>query len=183
MVARGCMRWVKAMGSSPPSLLYLLHGLRSQITCPHFPEGDTKTLRGSSSLWAFNESLIRGDWGMRGAGVESPGPSGTATFPHRKSEAPGAFQARDEGRSQRPSQGQSQLRRQSSPAPSRQVSTASHQLSRVITASPKTLGSRHVSWAGRSSVRRVGPQHGIELYSFPWARSSWQDVRDSMQIL
>ncbi|XP_011893580.1 PREDICTED: LOW QUALITY PROTEIN: TRIO and F-actin-binding protein [Cercocebus atys] len=41
---------------------------------------------------------------------------------HRKSEAAGAFQAQDEGRSQRPSQGQSQLlRRQSSPAPSRQV--------------------------------------------------------------
>ncbi|XP_057648449.1 TRIO and F-actin-binding protein isoform X2 [Chionomys nivalis] len=39
----------------------------------------------------------------------------------RKSEAPGAFQARDEGRSQRPGQGQSQLRRQSSPTPSRQV--------------------------------------------------------------
>ncbi|XP_039102070.1 TRIO and F-actin-binding protein isoform X3 [Hyaena hyaena] len=40
----------------------------------------------------------------------------------RKSEAPGAFQARDEGRSQQPSQGQSQLlRRQSSPALSREV--------------------------------------------------------------
>ncbi|XP_029811275.1 TRIO and F-actin-binding protein [Suricata suricatta] len=40
----------------------------------------------------------------------------------RKSEAPGAFQARDEGLSQRPSQGQSQLlRRQSSPALSREV--------------------------------------------------------------
>uniref|UniRef100_A0A2K5JSR3 PH domain-containing protein n=1 Tax=Colobus angolensis palliatus TaxID=336983 RepID=A0A2K5JSR3_COLAP len=40
----------------------------------------------------------------------------------RKSEAAGAFQAQDEGQSQRPSQGQSQLlRRQSSPAPSRQV--------------------------------------------------------------
>ncbi|XP_054552813.1 TRIO and F-actin-binding protein [Talpa occidentalis] len=40
----------------------------------------------------------------------------------RKSEAPGAFQARDEGQSQRPSQGQSQLlRRQSSPALSREV--------------------------------------------------------------
>ncbi|XP_063479129.1 TRIO and F-actin-binding protein isoform X16 [Symphalangus syndactylus] len=39
----------------------------------------------------------------------------------RKSEAAGAFQAQDEGRSQQPSQGQSQLlRRQSSPAPSRQ---------------------------------------------------------------
>ncbi|KAM5336135.1 TRIO and F-actin-binding protein [Glossophaga mutica] len=42
----------------------------------------------------------------------------------RKSEAPGAFQARDEGRSQRPGQGQSQLlRRQSSPALSREVTT------------------------------------------------------------
>ncbi|XP_058424365.1 TRIO and F-actin-binding protein isoform X2 [Diceros bicornis minor] len=41
---------------------------------------------------------------------------------HRKSEAPGAFQARHEGRSQRPDQGQSQLlRRQSSPALSREV--------------------------------------------------------------
>ncbi|XP_026963392.1 TRIO and F-actin-binding protein isoform X2 [Sagmatias obliquidens] len=40
----------------------------------------------------------------------------------RKSEAPGAFQTRDEGRSQRPSQVQSQpLRRQSSPALSREV--------------------------------------------------------------
>ncbi|XP_040610177.1 TRIO and F-actin-binding protein [Mesocricetus auratus] len=43
----------------------------------------------------------------------------------RKSEAPGAFHARDEGRSQRPSQGQSQLGRQSSPAPSRQVTKPS----------------------------------------------------------
>ncbi|XP_036014963.1 TRIO and F-actin-binding protein isoform X5 [Mus musculus] len=43
----------------------------------------------------------------------------------RKSEAPGAFQTRDEGRSQRPSQAQSQLRRQSSPAPSRQVTKPS----------------------------------------------------------
>nr|XP_008506238.1 PREDICTED: TRIO and F-actin-binding protein [Equus przewalskii] len=40
----------------------------------------------------------------------------------RKSEAPGAFQAQQEGRSQRPGQGQSQLlRRQSSPALSREV--------------------------------------------------------------
>lgn len=107
---------------------------------------------------------------MRGAGVASPRPSGTATFPHRKSEAPGAFQARDEGRSQRPSQGQSQLRRQSSPAPSRQVSTASHQPSRVVTASPNTLGSGLVSWAGRPSVRRAGPQHEIELHSLPWGQ-------------
>lgn len=95
--------------------------------CPHFPEGETEALRGSSSLWAFNESLLWGGLGMLGAGTESQRPSGTATSTLRKSEAPGAFQARDEGRSQRPSQGQSQLRRQSSPAPSRQVSSASHQ--------------------------------------------------------
>lgn len=70
-----------------------------------------------------------------GAGVEEVGAGrgtvpkalrGAAAFAHRKSEAPGAFQARDEGRSQRPGQGQSQLlRRQSSPALSREVSTAS----------------------------------------------------------
>lgn len=155
------------MGSSPSSLLCLLHGLMSQITCPHFPGGETETLRESSSFWAFSEFFYQEWLGMRGAGMESPRPSGTATFPHRKSEAPGAFQARDEGRSQRPSQGQSQLRRQSSPAPSRQVSTSSHRPSQVVTASPSTLGSGHVSWAGRSPVRRAGPQHEIELHSLP----------------
>ncbi|KAB1270215.1 TRIO and F-actin-binding protein [Camelus dromedarius] len=77
-----------------------------------------------------------GPQGSNGGRTRSPGRAeverlfgqerrGVAAFAHRKSEAPGAFQARDEGRSQRPSQGQSQLlRRQSSPALSREVSTA-----------------------------------------------------------
>lgn len=61
-----------------------------------------------------------------GSGTVPKALRGAAAFAHRKSEAPGAFQARDEGRSQRPGQGQSQLlRRQSSPALSREVSTAS----------------------------------------------------------
>lgn len=50
------------MGSSPPPLLCLLHGLMSQITCPHFPGGETETLSGSSLFWAFNESFIRSGW-------------------------------------------------------------------------------------------------------------------------
>ena len=63
--------------------------------------------------------------GTRGPGVLGVGQS-QGPFAHRRSEAPGAFQARDEGRSQRPSQDQSQLlRRQSSPALSREVSAAS----------------------------------------------------------
>lgn len=114
-----------------PSLscvLFMALGVRlDSADCPHFPEGETEALRGSFSLWAFNESLLRGGLGMLGAGMESQRPSATAIFTYRKSEAPGAFQARDKGRSQRPSQGQSQLRRQSSPVPSRQVSTARHQ--------------------------------------------------------
>nr|XP_017508559.2 TRIO and F-actin-binding protein isoform X5 [Manis javanica] len=63
----------------------------------------------------------------------------------RKSEAPGAFQAWDEGRSQRPSQGQSQLlRRQSSPALSREVTkllvkqTESAQRSRAEPSHPRS---------------------------------------------
>uniref|UniRef100_A0A2K5ULT7 TRIO and F-actin binding protein n=1 Tax=Macaca fascicularis TaxID=9541 RepID=A0A2K5ULT7_MACFA len=68
---------------------------------------------------------------QRQPGTQVQHSSGAAPWPEverlfgqerRKSEAAGAFQAQDEGRSQRPSQGQSQLlRRQSSPAPSRQV--------------------------------------------------------------
>lgn len=60
------------MGSSQPSLLCLLPDFMSQIKCPHFPEGETETLRRSSSLWAFNESFYQGWLGMRGARVESP---------------------------------------------------------------------------------------------------------------
>lgn len=56
------------------------------------------------------------------------GPQDLRGVPHfacRKSEAPGAFQAREEGRSRRPGPAQSQLqRRQSSPALCREVSTA-----------------------------------------------------------
>lgn len=63
---------------------------------------------------------------MAGVGRSPRALRGAAAFAHRKSEAPGAFQARQEGRSQRPGQGQSQLlRRQSSPALSREVSTMS----------------------------------------------------------
>ncbi|KAM5289137.1 TRIO and F-actin-binding protein-like [Ctenodactylus gundi] len=63
--------------------------------------------------------------GSNGGRTRSPGRAEVERLfgqERRKSETPGAFQARDEGRSQRPSQSQSQLvRRQSSPAPSRQV--------------------------------------------------------------
>ncbi|XP_069855577.1 TRIO and F-actin-binding protein isoform X1 [Dipodomys merriami] len=62
--------------------------------------------------------------GSNGGRTRSPGRTEVERLfgqERRKSEAPGTFQARDEGRSPRPSQGHSQLRRQSSPAPSRQV--------------------------------------------------------------
>ncbi|XP_045376631.2 TRIO and F-actin-binding protein isoform X4 [Camelus bactrianus] len=66
-----------------------------------------------------------GPQGSNGGRTRSPGRAEVERLfgqERRKSEAPGAFQARDEGRSQRPSQGQSQLlRRQSSPALSREV--------------------------------------------------------------
>nr|XP_045007525.1 TRIO and F-actin-binding protein isoform X3 [Jaculus jaculus] len=62
--------------------------------------------------------------GSNGGRTRSPGRAEVERLfgqERRKSEAPGAFQAQDEGWSQRPSQGQSQLRRHSSPTPSRQV--------------------------------------------------------------
>ncbi|XP_006890279.1 PREDICTED: TRIO and F-actin-binding protein [Elephantulus edwardii] len=63
--------------------------------------------------------------GSNGGRTRSPGRAEVERLfgqERRKSEAPGAFQARDEGQSQRPGQGQSQLlRRQSSPALSREV--------------------------------------------------------------
>ncbi|KAB0349684.1 hypothetical protein FD754_014541 [Muntiacus muntjak] len=66
-----------------------------------------------------------GPQGSNGGRTRSPGRAEVERLfgqERRKSEAPGAFQARDEGRLQRPSQGQSQLlRRQSSPALSREV--------------------------------------------------------------
>ncbi|CAI9166012.1 unnamed protein product [Rangifer tarandus platyrhynchus] len=66
-----------------------------------------------------------GPQGSNGGRTRSPGRAEVERLfgqERRKSEAPGAFQARDEGRSQWPSQGQSQLlRRQSSPALSREV--------------------------------------------------------------
>lgn len=118
-----------------------------------------------SSLVSDTPRLLLG--GSAGAGVlrvgQSPVPSGAAAFAPRKSEAPGAFQARDEGRSQRPSQGQSQLhRRQSSPVPSRQVSTARRQFLDAVTASPTTqcqagvLG-RAVLWKGQVPVPGTQP--------------------------
>ncbi|ERE85148.1 TRIO and F-actin-binding protein [Cricetulus griseus] len=75
----------------------------------------------------------------------------------RKSEAPGAFQARDKGRSQRPSQGQSQLRRQSSPVPSRQVtkpSTKQVEPARTEAPHPKSPEKRPEGdrWLQRSSA-------------------------------
>ncbi|XP_006757483.1 PREDICTED: TRIO and F-actin-binding protein isoform X1 [Myotis davidii] len=70
-----------------------------------------------------------GSQGSNGGRTRSPGRAEVERLfgqERRKSEAPGTFQARDEGRSQRPSQGQSQLlRRQSSPALSREVTTPS----------------------------------------------------------
>nr|KAF6454137.1 hypothetical protein HJG59_018798 [Molossus molossus] len=69
-----------------------------------------------------------GPQGSNGGRTRSPGRAEVERLfgqERRKSEAPGAFQARDEGRSQRPGQGQSQLlRRQSSPALSREVKQA-----------------------------------------------------------
>ncbi|XP_045021179.1 TRIO and F-actin-binding protein isoform X2 [Bubalus bubalis] len=66
-----------------------------------------------------------GPQGSNGGRTRSPGRAEVERLfgqERRKSEAPGTFQARDEGRSQWPSQGQSQLlRRQSSPALSREV--------------------------------------------------------------
>ncbi|XP_070309404.1 TRIO and F-actin-binding protein [Odocoileus virginianus] len=66
-----------------------------------------------------------GPQGSNGGRTRSPGRAEVERLfgqERRKSEAPGAFQARDEGRSQWSSQGQSQLlRRQSSPALSREV--------------------------------------------------------------
>ncbi|XP_034500350.1 TRIO and F-actin-binding protein isoform X3 [Ailuropoda melanoleuca] len=66
-----------------------------------------------------------GPQGSNGGRTRSPGRAEVERLfgqERRKSEAPGAFQARDEGRSQRPSQGQNQLlRRQSGPALSREV--------------------------------------------------------------
>ncbi|XP_054430464.1 TRIO and F-actin-binding protein-like, partial [Pteronotus mesoamericanus] len=68
-----------------------------------------------------------GPQGSNGGRTRSPGRAEVERLfgqERRKSEAPGAFQARDEGRSQRPGQGQSQLlRRQSSSALSREVTT------------------------------------------------------------
>ncbi|XP_059742285.1 TRIO and F-actin-binding protein isoform X1 [Bos taurus] len=66
-----------------------------------------------------------GPQGSNGGRTRSPGRAEVERLfgqERRKSEAPGAFQAQDEGRSQWPSQGQSQLlRRQSSPGLSREV--------------------------------------------------------------
>ncbi|XP_007939940.1 TRIO and F-actin-binding protein [Orycteropus afer afer] len=63
--------------------------------------------------------------GSNGGRTRSPGRAEVERLfgqERRKSEAPGAFQARDAGQSQRPGQGQSQLlRRQSSPTFSREV--------------------------------------------------------------
>ncbi|MXQ92475.1 hypothetical protein E5288_WYG000949 [Bos mutus] len=66
-----------------------------------------------------------GPQGSNGGRTRSPGRAEVERLfgqERRKSEAPGAFQAQNEGRSQWPSQGQSQLlRRQSSPGLSREV--------------------------------------------------------------
>ncbi|VFV26863.1 trio and f-actin-binding protein [Lynx pardinus] len=121
----------------PPSDLALL------VSSP--PPGGSGGSRGSAPPGETRHNLEREEYSMladlpppRRLAQREPGPQGgnggRTRSPgraeverlfgqeRRKSEAPGAFQARDEGRSQRPSQGQSQLlRRQSSPALSREV--------------------------------------------------------------
>ncbi|XP_069347902.1 TRIO and F-actin-binding protein isoform X1 [Eulemur rufifrons] len=123
----------------PPSDLALL--------APSPPPGSSGGSRGSASPGETRHNLEREEYTVladlpppRRLAQREPGPQaqcsngGRTRSPgraeverlfgqeRRKSEAPGAFQARDEGPLQRPSQGQSQpLRRQSSPAPSKQV--------------------------------------------------------------
>ncbi|XP_047597101.1 TRIO and F-actin-binding protein isoform X3 [Lutra lutra] len=121
----------------PPSDLALL--------APSPPPGSSGGSRGSAAPGETRHNLEREEYTMladlpppRRLAQREPGPQcsngGRTRSPgraeverlfgqeRRKSKAPGAFQARDEGRSQRPSQGQSQLlRRQSSPALSREV--------------------------------------------------------------
>ncbi|KAF6122324.1 TRIO and F-actin binding protein [Phyllostomus discolor] len=123
----------------PPSDLALL--------APSPPPGSSGGSRGSAPPGETRHNLEREEYTMladlpppRRLAQREPGPQcsngGRTRSPgraeverlfgqeRRKSEAPGAFQARDEGRSQRPGQGQSQLlRRQSSPALSREVTT------------------------------------------------------------
>ncbi|MBZ3872519.1 TRIO and F-actin-binding protein [Sciurus carolinensis] len=123
----------------PPSDLALL--------APSPPPGSSGGSRGSAAPWETRHNLEREEYTVladlpppRRLAQREPGPqaqgssAGRTRSPgraeverlfgqeRRKPEAPGAFQARDGGRSQRPNQGQSQLyRRQSSPIPSRQV--------------------------------------------------------------
>ncbi|XP_030878022.1 TRIO and F-actin-binding protein-like [Leptonychotes weddellii] len=121
----------------PPSDLALL--------APSPPPGSSGGSRGSAAPGETRHNLDREEYTVladlpppRRLAQREPGPQcsngGRTRSPgraeverlfgqeRRKSEAPGAFQARDEGRSQRPSQGQNQLlRRQSSPALSREV--------------------------------------------------------------
>ncbi|XP_036923759.1 TRIO and F-actin-binding protein isoform X2 [Sturnira hondurensis] len=123
----------------PPSDLVLL--------APSPPPGSSGGSRGSAPPGETRHNLERDEYTVladlpppRRLAQREPGPQcsngGRTRSPgraeverlfgqeRRKSEAPGAFQARDEGRSQQPGQGQSQLlRRQSSPALSREVTT------------------------------------------------------------
>ncbi|XP_066114720.1 TRIO and F-actin-binding protein isoform X1 [Saccopteryx bilineata] len=117
------------------------------LLAPSPPPGSSGGSRGSAPPGETRHNLEREEYTMladlpppRRLAQREPGPQcsngGRTRSPgraeverlfgqeRRKSEAPGAFQARDEGRSQRPGQGQSQLlRRQSSPALSREVTT------------------------------------------------------------
>ncbi|XP_035577714.1 TRIO and F-actin-binding protein isoform X2 [Zalophus californianus] len=121
----------------PPSDLALLE--------PSPPPGSSGGSRGSAAPGETRHNLEREEYTVladlpppRRLAQREPGPQcsngGRTRSPgraeverlfgqeRRKSEAPGAFQARDEGQSQRPSQGQNHLlRRQPSPALSREV--------------------------------------------------------------
>ncbi|XP_058938257.1 TRIO and F-actin-binding protein isoform X1 [Kogia breviceps] len=126
--------------SSPPR-----HPRDLALLAPSPPPGSSGGSRGSAPPGETRHNLEREEYTVladlpppRRLAQREPGPQcsngGRTRSPgraeverlfgqeRRKSEAPGAFQTRDEGRSQRPSQVQSQpLRRQSSPALSREV--------------------------------------------------------------
>ncbi|XP_076965442.1 TRIO and F-actin-binding protein isoform X1 [Callospermophilus lateralis] len=129
--------------SSPPR--HLPGDLALQAPSP--PPGSSGGSRGSAAPWETRHNLEREEYtvladlppprrlaqrepgpqaqGSDGGRTRSPGRAEVERLfgqERRKSEAPVAFQARDEGWSQRPSQGQSQLHgRHSSPIPSSQV--------------------------------------------------------------
>ncbi|XP_073940554.1 TRIO and F-actin-binding protein isoform X1 [Castor canadensis] len=114
--------------------------------------------------------------GSNGGRTRSPGRAEVERLfgqERRKSEAPGPFQARDEGRSQRPSQGQSQLRRQSSPSPSRQVTKPS-----AKQAEP-SRGSRAEPAHPRSPERRLEGVLQLQRSSSPLGTSARTPERNS----